>query len=195
MGDTSRSQTISTKLQKIAEQARSYPEMVFTTLAHLIDEDLLYEAFRRTRKSASSGVDGVSAAEYAANLEENLRDLHERMRSGRYIAPPVKRSWLDKDGSGKRPIGEPTFEDKIAQRSVVMVLGAICEQDFHNVSHGFREGRSQHQALQQLWQQCTRMNINWHTHEYQLDNRRGCEWIFRQFGSQLATKNYQATRQ
>ena len=161
MGDTSRSQTVSTKLQKIAEQAKRYPEMVFTTLAHLIDVEFLHEAFRRTRKNASPGVDGVTAAEYAANLEENLRDLHERMRSGRYIAPPVKRSWLDKDGSGKRPIGEPTLEDKIAQRSVAMVLGAIYEQDFHNVSHGFREGHSQHQALQQLWQQCTRMNINW----------------------------------
>jgi group II intron reverse transcriptase/maturase len=73
----------------------------------------------------------------------------------------VKRSWLDKDGTSKRPIGEPTLEDKIAQRSVVRVLGAIYEQDFLNVSHGFREGHSQHQALQQLWQQCTRMNINW----------------------------------
>ncbi len=161
MGDTLRSQTVSTKLQKIVEQARSDPDMVFTTLAHLIDVEFLHEAFRRTRKNASPGVDGVTAAEYAVNLEENLRDLHERMRSGRYIAPPVKRSWLDKDGSGKRPIGEPTLEDKIAQRSVVMVLGAIYEQDFHNVSHGFREGYSQHQALQQLWQQCTRLNINW----------------------------------
>jgi retron-type reverse transcriptase len=60
------------------------------------------------------------------------------MRSGRYIAPPVKRSWLLKDGSGKRPIDEPTLENKIAQRSVVMVLGAIYKQDFYNVSHGFR---------------------------------------------------------
>ena len=74
--------------------------MVFTTLAHLIDVEFLHEAFRRTRKNASPGVDGVTAEEYAANLEQNLRDLHERMRSGRYIAPPVKRSWLDKDGSG-----------------------------------------------------------------------------------------------
>ena len=161
MGDTSRSQTISTKLQKIAEQAISHPQMVFTTLAHLIDVDLLHEAYKRTRKNAGAGVDGVTAAEYGANLEENLRDLHERMRSGRYIAPPVKRTWLDKDGSSKRPIGEPTFEDKIAQRAEVMLLGAVYEQDFHDFSHGFREGHSQHQALQQLWQQCTRMNINW----------------------------------
>ncbi len=161
MGDTSRSQTISTKLQKIAEQASSHPEMVFTTLAHLIDVDFLREAYNRTRKNAAAGVDGVTAAEYGANLEENLRDLYERMRSGRYIAPPVKRTWLDKDGAGKRPIGEPTFEDKIAQRAEVMLLGAIYEQDFHDFSHGFREGHSQHQALQQLWQQCTRMNIGW----------------------------------
>ena len=89
MGDTSRSQTISTKLQKIAEQAISHPQMVFTTLAHLIDMDLLHEAYNRTRKNAGAGVDGVTAAEYGANLEENLRDLHERMRSGRYIAPPA----------------------------------------------------------------------------------------------------------
>ena len=75
MGDTSRSQTVSTKLQKIAEQARHYPEMLFTTLAHLIDVEFLHEAFRRTRKNASPGVDGVTAAEYAANLEQNLRDL------------------------------------------------------------------------------------------------------------------------
>lgn len=109
MGDTSKSQTISTKLQKIAEQASSHPEMVFTTLAHLIDVDFLREVYNRTRKNAAAGVDGVTAAEYGANLEENLRDLHERMRRGRYIAPPVKRTWLDKDGSGKRPIGEPTF--------------------------------------------------------------------------------------
>jgi retron-type reverse transcriptase len=74
--------------------------MVTTTLVHLIDAGLLHEAFSRTRKNASPGVDGVTAAEYAANLEENLRDLHERMRSGRYIAPPVKRRWLDKDGRG-----------------------------------------------------------------------------------------------
>ena len=161
MGDTSRSQTISTKLQKIAEQAISHREMVFTTLAHLIDVDFLREAYNRTRKTAGAGVDGVTAAEYGANLEENLLDLHERMRSGRYIAPPVKRTWLDKDGPSKRPIGEPTFEDKIAQRAEVMLLGAIYEQDFHDFSHGFREGHSQHQALQQLWQQCTRMNINW----------------------------------
>jgi RNA-directed DNA polymerase len=77
MGDTSRSQAISTKLQRIAEQAASYPGMVFSTLAHLIDGDFLREAYRLTRKDTSPGVDRVTAKEYARNLDENLMDLHE----------------------------------------------------------------------------------------------------------------------
>jgi group II intron reverse transcriptase/maturase len=159
MGDTSRSQTISTQLQQIAEQAVNYPKMVFRTLAHRIDEDFLQEAYRRTRKDAAPGVDGVTAEEYAEKLEENLKDLHERLRSGRYKAPPVERVWLDKEDGGKRPIGKATFEDKIVQRAVVMLLGAIYEQDFYDFSHGFREGHSQHQALQELREQCLQKNI------------------------------------
>ena len=115
MGDTSRSQTVSTKLQRIAEQAGRYPDMVFTTLAHLIDVDFLREAFRLTRKNAAPGVDKVTAKEYAENLEQNLGDLYERLRNGRYIAPPVERTWIEKDDKSNRPIGKPTFEDKILQ--------------------------------------------------------------------------------
>jgi len=161
MGDTSRSQTISTKLQEIAEQAIRYPEMVFTTLVHLIDVDFLREAYRLTRKDKAAGVDKVTAKEYARNLDENLADLYERLRTGRYVAPPVERVWIDKDEKSKRPIGKPTFEDKIVQRAAVMLLGAIYEQDFHDFSHGFRKGHSQHQALREVWKQCTKMNISW----------------------------------
>ena len=161
MGDTLRSQTVLTKLQGIAEQAKGYPEMVFTTLVHLMDVNFLREAYRKTRKSGAPGVDKVTAEEYAKNLDENLRELYERLRSGRYKAPPVERAWIDKDEGGKRPIGKPAFEDKIVQRAVVMLLGAVCEQDFHDFSYGFREGHSQHQALHELWEQCRRMNINW----------------------------------
>lgn len=118
MEDTSRSPTISTQLQRIAEQAKTYPAMVFMTLAHLMDVDFLREAYRRTRKDSAPGIDGVTAATYAEHLEENLRDLHERLRSGRYQAPPVKRQWLVKEDGSKRPIGKPTVEDKIVQRAV-----------------------------------------------------------------------------
>ena len=161
MGDTSRSQTVSTKLQRIAEQAASYPDMVFTTLAHLIDEDFLWEAYRLTRKDAAPGVDKVTAKEYARNLAENLTDLHDRLRAGRYVAPPVERVWVEKDGNSDRPIGKPSFEDKIVQRAVVMLLESIYEQDFYAFSHGFRKGHSQHQALHELWEILMKRNIKW----------------------------------
>ena len=107
-GETLSSPTVSTTLQRIAEQAIQYPETQFTTLAHLIDQDLLREAYRRTRKDGAPGCDGVTAAEYAEHLDENLRDLHERLQTGRYQAPPVARTWLPKDDGSQRPIGKPT---------------------------------------------------------------------------------------
>ncbi len=161
MRDTSRSPIVSTKLQAIAQQAIQYPEMVFTTLAHHIDVEWLGEAYRLTNKSSAAGIDGVTATAYEANLEENLRDLHERLKSGRYSAPPVERVWLDKEDGRKRPIGKPTFEDKIVQRAVVMLLEAVYEAEFYDFSHGFRPGHSPHQALHQLREQCRELNINW----------------------------------
>jgi len=155
------SQTVSTKLQWIAEQAVRDPKRVFTSLAHLIDVEFLREAYHRTRKNAAPGVDGVTAEEYGKNLDENLRDLHERLRTGRYKAPPAKRVWLDKDDGGKRPIGMAGFEDKIAQRAVAMILGAVYEQDFEDFSHGFREGHSQHQALAELRNKCREIGVAW----------------------------------
>jgi retron-type reverse transcriptase len=161
MGDTPGSPTISTKLQKIAQQAERYPAMVFNNLYHLIDYEFLREAYRRTRKSGAPGVDKITAGAYAVRLEENLRDLHARLRSHRYVAPPVERVWIEKDGGKKRPIGKPAFEDKIVQRACVMLLSAIYNHDFRDFSHGFREGHSQHQALHEVVVQCRELNINW----------------------------------
>jgi group II intron reverse transcriptase/maturase len=160
-GETSSSPTVGTKLQRIAEQAIQYPEMQFTTLAHLLDQELLREAYRRTNKSSAPGCDGVTAADYAEHLDDNLRDLHERLRSGRYIPPPVERTWLPKDDGSQRPIGKPTFEDKIVQRAVSMLLEEIYEQDFHDFSYGFRRGRSPHQALHDLRERCRTMDVHW----------------------------------
>jgi RNA-directed DNA polymerase len=161
MGDTPGSPTVSMKLQRIAEQAQRYPEMVFNNVFHLIDGDFLREAYRQTRKSSAPGADKVTAKQYAENLEANLRDLHERLRDNRYVAPPVERVWIEKEDGKKRPISKPCFEDKIVQRAVVMILEAIFDHDFHAFSHGFRKGHSQHQALHELREQCRKLNINW----------------------------------
>ena len=154
---------VSTKRQRIAELARQCPEMGFTSLGHFIDIDWLREAYRRTRKDGAVGVDGQDGEDYAVNLEENLRSLLERAKSGTYQAPPVRRTYIPKAGSAteKRPLGIPTFEDKVLQRAVVMVLEAIYEQDFKHCSYGFRPGRSAHQALQSLWDQTMSTGGNW----------------------------------
>jgi group II intron reverse transcriptase/maturase len=136
--------------------------MALTTLAHHIDVEFLREAYRRTRKDGAPGVDRQTAVEYAAELESNLRSLLDRFKSGAYRAPPVKRVHIPKgDGSKTRPIGIPTFEDKVLQRAVSMVLEAVYEQEFHDCSYGFRPGRSAHQALQALWEALTKMRGGW----------------------------------
>ena len=110
------------------------------------------EAYRRVRKDAAAGVDGVTAVQYEADLEANLTGLLERFKSGRYRAPAVRRVHLEKPGTSKtRPIGIPTLEDKTLQRAVLMVLEPVYEQDFLECSYGFRPGRGAHQALDVLW--------------------------------------------
>ena len=162
MKETSSSEPISTKLERIAKLARDAPDMAFTTLAHYIDIDWLREAYQRTRKDGARGVDGQSAGEYAATLEDNLRSLLDRAKSGTYRAPPVRRVHIPKgSGAETRPLGIPTFEDKILQRAVVMVLEAVYEQDFLDCSYGFRPGRSAHQALEALQHQSVVMAGGW----------------------------------
>jgi group II intron reverse transcriptase/maturase len=137
--------------------------MGFTTLNHHLDLPWLLEAYRRTRKDGAAGVDGQTAADYEACLLDNLRGLLERAKSGTYRAPPVRRVHIPK-GTGNnetRPLGIPTFEDKVLQRATVMVLEAIYEQDFYPCSYGFRPGRSAHQALRDLWQQTMQGGGGW----------------------------------
>ena len=130
-----------TKQQWIAEQAREHPERVFTSLHHLIDGEWMREAYRRTRKEGATGIDGVTAGDYEKDLEANLDDLLSRIKSGRYFAPPVRRHYIPKADGTKRPLGIPTFEDKVAQRAILMMLEPIYETDFLPCSYGFRPGR------------------------------------------------------
>jgi len=156
------SEIVSTRCQRIAELAKQSPQMGFTSLNQHLDLPWLHEAYRRTRKDGAAGVDGQTAADYEANLDENLQSLLDRAKSGTYQAPPVRRVHIPKGtGGDTRPLGIPTFEDKVLQRAVAMLLEAIYEQDFCDGSYGFRPGRSAHQALEALWQQTRRQGGGW----------------------------------
>jgi len=162
MAGASKPDVVSTKQQQIAELAKQCPEMGFTSLAHHIDLVWLVQACGRTRQDGAEGVDGQTAEAYAENLLENLQSLLDRAKSGTYQAPPVRRVHIPKGTDGDtRPIGIPTYEDKVLQRAVVMVLEAVYEQDFLDCSYGFRPGRSAHQALDAVWRQTMNIGGGW----------------------------------
>jgi RNA-directed DNA polymerase len=162
MEETSSSPTVSTKLERIAKLARELRGKPLTTLAHHIDIDWLREAYGRTRKDGAPGVDRQSAEDYEKDLEGNLQSLLDRVKTGTYRAPPVRRVHIPKgDGSQTRPIGIPTFEDKVLQRAVAMVLEAVYEQEFHDFSYGFRPRRSAHGACDALQSVTVKMAGGW----------------------------------
>jgi group II intron reverse transcriptase/maturase len=135
--------------------------MVFNNVLHVIDRACVLEASRQTRKNSAPGVDQVTAQQEAAHLDDNRRDLHERRRENRSVAPPVERVWSETDDEKQRPRGKPCFEDTMVPRAVVMRLEALCEPAFQECSHGFRKGPSQHQALHERREQCRTLPIAW----------------------------------
>lgn len=156
-------ESVSTRLQRIAQLAQEDRNRVLVSLAHAIDKDFLREAYGRTRKDGAPGVDGQTAADYEENLGENLQSLLNRFKLGDYKAPPVRRVYIPKgnDPTKKRPIGVPTFEDKVLQRAVAMVLEAVYEQEFLGCSYGCRPGRSAHQAIRDLRKGLMSMSGGW----------------------------------
>src|ERR1700726_4349758 len=152
---------LSTQRQRIAELARTKPGTALFLLHNVIDLEWMWEAYELTRKDGASGIDGVTASAYEANLEANLMDLLDRIKSGRYKAPPVRRAYIPKADGSQRPLGIPPFEDKAAQRAIVMVLEAIYEQDFLPCSYGFRPGRSAHDALHDLRTAFMTRGVRW----------------------------------
>jgi RNA-directed DNA polymerase len=162
MSETQSSTDISPKLKQIAKLAQDKPGVALMTLAHHIDVNWLREAWRRTRKDGATGIDGVDAEEYGKQLEANLSSLLDRAKSGAYRAPPVRRVHIPKgDGVETRAIGIPTFEDKVLQRAVAMMLEAVYEQSFYDFSYGFRPGRSPHQALEEFRTAAMKMGGGW----------------------------------
>ncbi len=151
---------MSTKLEKVAERAQD-AELCFHSLAHLIDQEALSRSFRRIRKGAAAGIDGVTKEEYGERLEENLRDLHERMRVKKYRHQPIRRVHIPKADGRTRPIGISTIEDKIVQRALTEVMGTVYEPLFRDCSYGFRPRRSPHDAMRAVNRMCLYEGVNW----------------------------------
>nr|WP_306800405.1 reverse transcriptase domain-containing protein [Endozoicomonas sp. YOMI1] len=135
--------------------------MAFTSLNHYIDYNWLLQAYQLTRKDGATGVDGQTADMYERQWEANLLNLLDRIKSGRYRAPALRRVYIPKGKGQQRSLGFSTFEDKIAQRAVVMLLEPIFEQVFYNCSFGSRKGRSAHHALQSLRSHIMRDGGQW----------------------------------
>ncbi|MHC4913730.1 MAG: group II intron reverse transcriptase/maturase [Planctomycetota bacterium] len=142
---------VETKLRRIAEKARKEPRFKFTSLYHLMNEELLRGCFKRLRNDAAAGIDKMTKEMYAENLDANLSALVDRLHGMAYIPQPVRRKYIPKPGSAKqRPLGIPCFEDKLVQAGLVRILESVYEQDFIGDSYGFRPGRSCHDALRAL---------------------------------------------
>jgi group II intron reverse transcriptase/maturase len=161
MPNASTLEGMSPQLLEVVERARREPEGRFHSLAHLIDEPALARAYRRMRKDAAVGVDGVTKEQYGRDLEANLQDLHARMKSKRYRHQPIRRVHIAKGKGKTRPIGISAFEDKLVQDVVREVLGAIYEQDFLGCSYGSRPGRSAHDAIRTLDRIVHRGEVSW----------------------------------
>lgn len=158
----SNEESVITNLQRIAEKASKQPDFKFTSLFHLMNEELLLGCFEQLRKNAASGIDGVTKDQYVEHLPDNLRQLLERLHRMAYIPMPVKRVYIEKPGSNKmRPLGIPALEDKLVQAGLVKILQAIYEQDFVDDSYGFRPGRGCHDALRALSQTLEKQPINY----------------------------------
>jgi RNA-directed DNA polymerase len=127
-------------LDRVRRAAQTDKEARFTALLHHVDVDRLRAAYWAIRPKAAAGVDGVTWRDYGADLEANLRDLHDRVHSGRYRARPSRRVFIPKADGRLRPLGVAALEDKILQRAVVEVLNAIYEQDFSGSRTGFGRG-------------------------------------------------------
>jgi group II intron reverse transcriptase/maturase len=150
MSDALTLKEMSPELQRVAERARQEPEGKFNSLAHLINEEALKRNFHRLKKDSAVGVDGITKEQYGQGLDENIRDLHGRMKRMQYRHQPIRRVHIPKSPGKTRPIGISTTEDKIVQGALSEVLGAIYEQDFLDCSYGFRPGRSAHDAVRAL---------------------------------------------
>ena len=141
---------MATKLNRIREMATSNPKMVFTSLYHLINEELLRECHREMDGNKATGVDQVTKAEYEANLGGNIRNLVERLKRKNYKPQPSLRVYIPKVNGKMRPLGMAAYEDKLVQDALSRVLNAVFEPKFRSTMFGYRPNLGCHDALKEV---------------------------------------------
>ena len=158
---TQRRGTASNGLIAVRRAARQSKSVRFTALLHHITSDLLKQSYLSLERDSAPGIDGVTWQTYGENLEEKLKELHDKVHRGCYRARPARRTYIPKADGSKRPLSILCLEDKIVQQAVATVLEAIYEEDFLGFSYGFRPGRGQHDALDALHVGILRKQVNW----------------------------------
>lgn len=139
-----------TKLERISQLSTENPEMVLTSVGHLINKELLTECHRKMDGDKAVGIDGVTKEEYGRNLEKNLDKLVERLRKKSYKPQPARRVEIPKDNGKTRPLSIYCYEDKLVQEALRRILEAVFEPHFYDEMMGFRPNRSCHMALRKL---------------------------------------------
>jgi RNA-directed DNA polymerase len=139
-----------TSLRAIANKAKADKHHRFRDLYRCLNAELLMHCWGGLNKAAASGVDGVSAAAYAQNLQANIEALAERLKSKRYRAKLVRRHYILKENGKQRPLGIPALEDKLVQAACARLMTAIYEQDFLDSSYGYRPERGAGDAVKDL---------------------------------------------
>ena len=139
-----------TKLARISQLSKEHPNMVFTSLGHLLNEELLQECHEKMEKGKAVGIDGISKEDYEQNLEENLENLVERLKWKSYKPQPARRVEIPKENGKTRPLSIYNYEDKLVQEALKRVLEAVFEPHFYEEMMGFRPNRGCHKAIQKL---------------------------------------------
>jgi len=139
-----------TSLQAIATKAKENKQHRFLNLYRLIDEQHLHQSWLFIRQNAAYGVDRISAKQYEEKLDDNIRNLVDKLKRKSYRARLVRRHWIPKTDGRMRPLGIPVVEDKLLQLAVKRILEAIYEQDFLRCSYGYRRKTGALDAVDKL---------------------------------------------
>lgn len=126
------------------------PDMVFTSIGHLINKEMLKDCHEKIDGSKAVGIDGMNKEEYSRNLEENLEKLVERLKKKSYRPQPARRVEIPKENGKTRPLSIYCYEDKLVQEALRRILEAVFEPHFYDEMMGFRPGRGCHKAIQKL---------------------------------------------